>query len=395
MKNNNFVENQDNSTLIDEINTCAGYNIASKMWIEKHKEDVLLSIIDLMYKKVAFSNKISYSKMIEEEQMSLEINLWKKCFHNCSHCLYDFDWMWDNLNYDHFIAAIKKYASKLKYVKEVFFTGWELMDREDFILFIEEFAKRWIKKINFVTRWGVIRNDFNLNELLKLKNKFPELDLSFSISLDQFSAVYDSNKELEIENISKLINLSFNLWNERILFKSTIPYKDEIEMKNHFDMNCHDFEKILSFLIKQFEFILLEKSKDTFVLKKDKRIITLKLTSQELTGYTKNSKNLKWVSLEANWNDYCEYLDFDANFSMTIDPSLNVLYCSHVNHWENCDKSIWNLLTDNRSELLQKFFNTKSRFYQLLSFEWIVDYILDPNWKMLCSNLRKELYIKK
>ncbi|MDD2487020.1 MAG: radical SAM protein [Candidatus Gracilibacteria bacterium] len=380
---------KDRNDLIQDINGFAGYDIASKMGIEKYQDHVLENIRSLMSKKTIFSNEAEYAELLNKEGLKVEINLGNNCFHKCLHCLHGHDNLGADLDFEQSLIVLRKYSSRLKHVKEVIFTGGELMDMKNFPLFIEELAKKGIRKISFVTRGGVVRNDSNSAELLKLKERFPDLDLSFSISLDQYSSVYNANDILKIENIASLIDLSFKLGNQSIYFKSALPSKDKQEMEEHIYFNQIDFEEILSALKKQFNFIVSKEQNGIFILKKDGKEILLHRTKHRLKGYTENAAKMKGVSLEMD----CEHLFYDNHFKMMIDPSFNILYCSYVNHGNNDQtNSIGNLLTDSRGVLMQRFFETKRRFYELLTPEKIIEYAIDPKGKILCAPLRKEIY---
>ncbi|EKE29671.1 MAG: hypothetical protein ACD_2C00128G0004 [uncultured bacterium (gcode 4)] len=387
-------------TPIEGINRCMWSDYSSEKNLKFVANAVQAKIRDLILTKTIYDRYPRDSiRMMLENKLKVSVNLWNFCLHECWHCAIDWDRKWTALGISSFRLLIEKYSRELKYVNSFFFTGWELLDRKDFPEIIEEVLKRWISRIKFVSRSWLAFQPRNVRAIVALKEKYPDFELDLTLSMDNYSDTNNQKANKYLDRLTELVSMQFETFKkDKIDLISTIPFDDAEEADKQFKMIIRKINRLWNRVVKAwfvFKGHELVDWYDNFKFEKDWRKFEISAVYQMLVWRSDKSKDIKWSWKLLSREDACKYLYFSENSTFYADEAMNLNYCSHIAHWFEGGNWIINLMDSPKSKVIMMFLHTRQRFYRLLTYDEIVDYVLNPENKHLCSKLRQELSIIK
>ncbi len=333
--------------------------------------DKLLDIWNVLSYKNQFKTNFWFNKwLLLNWWLSLNLDLWDYCKHNCSHCMLS---AWESSEKCDIEWYLKQFDSfdkeKLeKYIKEItFFNFWELLDYENFDKIFKYFLDRWIKKFDFVTRWPAKQN---IDEVIKkieiLKKNYKNFNLTFVLSFDDFSQnVLDNN----LLNLSALYYTNKYILNNRnVLLNTTIETGN---FKENYDI----------FMIKLSNFInIVEKNniKGQYRIENDKWGIIKKIIFDDWFeidfkfNFLKpiwRGKNITNEKIDNSWVDFTNCHPVVNPYSVNLDKSWNLKTCFSKDIPAS-KKYKYSNISD--KDFLEQFFNIKRKYFKDISVEDLV-----------------------
>ncbi|EKE27981.1 MAG: hypothetical protein ACD_3C00112G0004 [uncultured bacterium (gcode 4)] len=385
---------------LEWINRCIWRDFVSEKKLKYLAKEVQSKIRDMLFMKVIYEKYPEDNiKLLLKKKMKVSLNLWNFCPHECRHCSIDWNMDWSIFDFEAYMFLMEKYSQELKYVNAFFFTGGELLDREELPLIIEEALKRWVYAIEFVTRWGLVFQPRNIRNIISLKERYKNFDLNLALSMDNYSETNNKKTNKYLDRLTEIIVMQFEIFKkESVDFISTIPFDDAEEANNEVYKIARKINRLWNRLKKAwFKFTKHQLIDwfDNFYFEKDWRSFTISVVYQMLVWCTDKGRRIKWSWAELGREDACRYLNFSENSTFYVDDAMNLNYCSNISHWFDDGKWIINLMESPKKEVIRMFLRTKQRFYDLLTYDEITEYVINPENKHLCSKLRQELSIIK
>lgn len=307
----------------------------------------------------------------------VSIDLWNCCDHGCPHCLINWNPNWKKVDFEIFREVAKKFHSKLKYIHRVFFTWWELLDRTDFPMFIEDLLKRWVKNIAFISRWTAkLDTEEVIFKLLELKEKYPDFNLDITVYLDAFSKEIEKDTYKYIKNLAALIAIQYEYFNKkRVDLRCTIAFghpKKEEYIETYFKIANAILRELREYQIYYtWKTINIDSARDELLME-DGRILWVNW--QDVSAIWKWMK-IYWANKEF-W--HCRSY-IKKPFDINIDEDFNLRFCYNDDRHLWCKNILANLLTQTKSRVLKTYFNSRRDFYRSVSFEELA---LHYSWKI-------------
>lgn len=364
---------------------------SEELWLDKIRWNIRKVVFDNLFAKYTFEDKWSFeATWIAWDLFWLQIDLGNFCQHECGHCMINATKTWNKMEFESYKEMMKKFHTKMKFIKRIFFMWWEFFDREDWSLFIEEALKRWVNEIDFISRWPSLWTvDEHMKKIIDLKNRYPIFDLDISLSIDGYSPMNNRDEERYIHNLFKLILMQFQIfWKKDVRIKFTVPFENKKETIKHFN-NMAFIVNSISFLLEQEWIVAYDKVTD----KKDNSDIllfswwkTLTVHFQWLSKYKWRSEKLKWWlsrNKDRNYN-YCKVFDNNP-FDIFIDSNFNLRLCT----WYHLSSGYWekviNIAQMTKRKVIKAYLSIKLEMYTDVSYEDVAEYAKDPRWKRICQ----------
>lgn len=373
--------------------------ILSEKWIrsdelQKISMDELYSIWKFLLMQKSNNTKEKYKEELTKNWwFDLNIDLWKFCWHECSHCSISASQKYKKIDMS---KLLNKFNNLEWFINKIsFYDIWEFFDNENYPELLEYFLSKWINDFSMVSRWSSLINwDEIYTNLEKLKNKYPEFHFWITLSIDFFSKIPENKSIKSLQAIYKTQKEIFN--NDNIGFSLSLP---QFEWMKHTEWNTTEkqFNEFISEYINHINKVLkvvwdydIDLPEENYYYEKDvvqPYIEKIKLSDNSVINLRNNIIWAKW-----RWKQIVAEKNMEVKMpiykcAVTEEPySLNIM-----NNWDFklcyqndvawCHNFTYANIED--SDFLEKIIKIRTDYYNTIT-------VLDLLWrwkKHFCASM--------